>query len=117
MNERAAQGVGAGSGIVIEEVDEFATRGADGGVALDGGLLAASDDDLQTVLRVIQRARSGDSGDVLLSRSRRDDDGHEWKRVAHGAKLGFRLPGSKFKFFHDHGREKSFGHNTVSPLD
>ena len=95
MNERAAQGIGTGEGIVVEEVDQSAASRTDGCVALDGGLPAASDDDFETVLRVVERARGGDGGNLRLSRSRRDDDGHEWKRVAHGGEV--KEGTSKFK--------------------
>ena len=70
--------------IVVDEINKFATRGFEGGVALDGGLLAAHDEDFQKFARIIELARGGDGLDLDLAGPGRNDDRDQWERCAHG---------------------------------
>ena len=96
----------------LEEVDEFPLGGAQGCVALDGGLTAARDEDLQLFLGIIKPARRLDGWDVFLAWLCRDDDGDPRQRIAHTPKLSRDLWSSPVL----PGREVRQGLDCASPL-
>ena len=71
------------NGIVVEKINPIAARGLDGGVALDGRLPAARNDDFEATRRIIQPPRGGHRLDLRLARAGRDDDGDTRQIVAH----------------------------------
>ena len=57
-------------GIVIEKINPFTARLAEGGVALDGRVMAAGHDDFQPIARIIQLPAGRDCFDLGLIRAR-----------------------------------------------
>ncbi len=81
---RAAQITRRRRGIVIQKINELAAGGAHGGVALDGGLLAARDDDLQLVVGIIKLFAGGDGLDVRLAGPGGNQNSHTRQGFVHG---------------------------------
>src|SRR5688572_2320454 len=81
--------------IVIEEINNFAGGGFDGLIALNGGLAAARDPNIQAVRWIIQLPGWGHGSNVRLPRPRRDNHGYSWEHIAHGDRLA---DGNSFSF-------------------
>jgi hypothetical protein len=60
----AAQVAGRGDRVVIKKINQFPARRAQGGVALDGRLFAARNDDILKLGWIIQLSRRRDRLDV-----------------------------------------------------
>jgi hypothetical protein len=83
MTSGAAQGVARRPGIVVEKVNEITARRLNGGIALDGGLLAAGDDHFELLVWIIQPLHRFERLDPALTGPRRHDDCHGWQLAAH----------------------------------
>ena len=70
--------------VVIEKINPFTARFAEGGIALDGRVMAAGHDDFQPVARIIQLPAGRDRFDLGLIRARGNDHRHRRQRFAHG---------------------------------
>ena len=84
-------------GIIIQEIDQLAAGGLEGGIALDRGLAAAGDEDFEFVSRIIQGTAGGHGLDLGLSRAGGNHNRHSWHLVGHGAKLELVSGSSKCK--------------------
>ena len=73
--------------IIIEKIDQVATRLFDGGIPLDRGLTSARDENFDSLPGVIERARSGHSQYVRLPGARWNDDSDERQIAVHAAKV------------------------------
>ena len=92
-----------GNRIVVEKINPFAARGFQGGIALDGGMLAARDNDFELAGRMIELLGGIDSFDVSLFRAGGDDDGDARHVFAHRQKLRAARKSSKRKVLDNMG--------------
>ena len=89
MFDGATQIARRGDGIVIEKINQFSARFAQAGVALNGGLPASGDDDLQKFRWIIKLARRIHCGNVGLPGPRGNKHGDGRQGIAHAHRLWF----------------------------
>ena len=82
-------------GIVVEKINDLAAGGAKGGVALDGRLFAAREDDFQFVGWIIELAHGGQGANLRFIGACRNNYRYHWQTVVHAEKLKSGRPRSK----------------------